>query len=74
MRGEWIVGLVALSRLRGEDLRSLLVFLPGNTYPYPEEDIEEWGQKIERPSEEEDAEYLLNYVDPLRDPDRIWNV
>ena len=40
---------------------------------YYREDIVQWRLKIELP-QEYDAEYIQNYVDPLRDPDRLWNV
>jgi hypothetical protein len=48
INGEWLCGLLMLSRRRDGDLRSISVYLFGNHYPIAEEDIEEFGEKIER--------------------------
>jgi hypothetical protein len=53
-------------------LRSFEV--PYGSQAWGMEDVLEWGSKIELHQEGDDAEYLQNYVDPLRDPDRLWNV
>lgn len=59
-----------LVRLK-DDLGAVEEF--GFEYPVLVDQVSKWGPKIELP-QEDDAEHLQNYIDPLRDPDRLWNV